>query len=486
MKYWNIISGICLMGLLSIAAQCNKSGNPGSAHQEPPPSTPSPSMDLKADVWMTKADSSVLLKKTNTVSFVTGTVTSGAAITVDSSQLFQDIDGFGYTLTGGSAMLINKMNAKEKADLLLELFGKGEGSIGVSYLRISVGASDLDPAPFSYNDLPSGQTDAEQAGFSIAPDKKDLIPVLKDILVINPAIKILASPWSPPAWMKDNKATKGGSLMPEFYASYALYWVKYIQAMKAEGIPIDALTIQNEPLHPGNNPSMYMTAEQQRDFIKHHLGPALANSGIKTKIILYDHNLDRPDYPISIMNDPEAKKYVDGSAFHLYNGEVGAMTTVHNAHPDKNLYFTEQWTGSNGSFNGDLKWHIKNVIIGTMQNWSRVALEWNLASDPGYHPHTDGGCSMCKGALTINNNAVIRNVAYYIIAHASKFVPAASKRIYSTSIDGIANVAFTTPNGKKVMIALNEAGTDKSVSINFAGKTAVFTIPSNTVATIVW
>ncbi len=256
--------------------------------------------------------------------------------------------------------------------------------------------------------------------------------------------------------------------------------------MKAEGIIIDALTIQNEPLHPGNNPSLLMLADQQRDFIKDALGPAFKAAGIKTKIVLYDHNLDRPDYPVSILNDPEAKKYIDGSAFHLYAGNVSAMSQVYNAHPDKNLYFTEQWTGSTGNFNGDLKWHIKNVVIGTMKNWSRVALEWNLASDPAYQPHTPGGCTQCKGALTINGNQVNRNVGYYIIAHASKFVPDGSRRILSTELDGLSNVAFITPQGKKVLLVLNEQNSEKAFSISFNGKQASCTITANTVATLVW
>ncbi|MGJ7029610.1 glycoside hydrolase family 30 protein [Niabella hirudinis] len=468
MQRRRIFTGIVLIAVLSIYAQHDHSGSPGVL-----------------TVWLTKADSSVLLKKSNTIRFAKN-AEAGAVIEVDPARTFQDIDGFGYTLTGGSALLINRMSALKKDALLKELFGSNAGSIGISYLRVSLGASDLDPEVFSYNDLPAGQTDPQQEKFSIAHDRGNLIPVLKKILAINPKIKILASPWSPPAWMKDNGATRGGSLKPEYGASYARYFVKYIRAMKAEGITIDALTIQNEPLHPGNNPSLLMLAEQQRDFIKNNLGPAFKAAGIPTKIIVYDHNLDRPDYPITILNDPGAKQYIDGSAFHLYAGNVNAMSQVHDAHPDRNLYFTEQWTGSTGSFSGDLKWHIKNVIIGTMRNWSRTALEWNLASDPGYNPHTPGGCTQCKGALTIDGNTVNRNVGYYIIAQASKFVPAGSERIYSSNATGLSNVAFVTPRGNKVLIVLNEQNNDQAFHIRFSGRNATYTIPANAVATMVW
>ena len=436
--------------------------------------------------WITKGDRSVLLQKQSTVFNFAKPVNSNPVIKVDSSQAYQEVDGFGFTLTGGSAWLIHQLPASQRSELLQELFGKKENSIGVSYLRVSIGASDLSREVFSYADVPEGQTDEDLSGFTLAKDEQDLVPVLKEILAINPAIKIMGSPWSPPVWMKDNGKSIGGSLLPEYYQAYANYFVKYVQAMKAHGITIDAITPQNEPLHPGNNPSLLMLPEQQAAFIRTALGPAFQAAGIQTKIIIYDHNLDRPDYPITVLNDQEAKKYIDGSAFHLYAGEVNTMATVRNAHPDKNLYFTEQWTGAKGDFDGDLYWHTRNVIIGTMRNYSKVALEWNLAADPNYDPHTPGGCTECKGALTINNTAVSRNVAYYIIAHASKFVPAGSKRISSNYLPGLDNVAFLTPEGKKVLIVLNDKPGTSNLNIDFKGQHAPVTIPGGSVATFVW
>jgi glucosylceramidase len=286
--------------------------------------------------------------------------------------------------------------------------------------------------------------------------------------------------------MKDNGSTIGGSLQPLYYAVYANYFVKYIQQMQAKGIPINAITIQNEPQHGGNNPSMVMSATQQADFIKNNLGPAFQAAGISTKIIIWDHNCDNPNYPISILNDAAAKPYIDGSAFHLYGGDISALSTVKNTHPDKNLYFTEQWTAGSGSFDGDLKWHIKNVLIGSMRNWSRIALEWNLANDPAYGPHTPGGCTECKGALTITGSAYNRNVAYYIIAHASKFVPAGSVRIYSSFAGNLPNVAFKTAAGKKVLIVLNESASALSFNINYKGKRVVTSLPAGNVGTYIW
>jgi len=256
--------------------------------------------------------------------------------------------------------------------------------------------------------------------------------------------------------------------------------------MKANGITIDAITPQNEPQHGGNNPSLVMSAAQQKDFIKNHLGPAFQAAGITTKIVVWDHNCNRPDYPIEILNDPAAKSFVHGSAFHLYEGDVSALSQVHEAHPDKALYFTEQWTGSNSNFDGDLKWHMKNVIIGTMRNWSQVALEWNLANDPSFGPHTPGGCTQCKGAVTIDGSNATKNVSYYIIGHASKFVPPGSIRIGSTIPGALRNVAFMTPEGKYVLIALNESATLQSFNIHVGDQWITASLQPSTVGTFVW
>lgn len=438
------------------------------------------------EFWLTKSDQSSLLQKQSAkLSFGT-TSNKYPVITVDEKRSFQSIDGFGYTLTGGSAFVINKLNKQEKAKILRELFGTNEHSISISYLRVSLGASDLNDRVFSYNDLGEGETDMNLDRFDLGPDKKDVIPLLRDILQINPRIKILASPWSPPVWMKDNNSTKGGNLQPKYYDVYAQYFVKYIQRMQAEGIRIDAITPQNEPLHPGNNPSLLMTASQQAAFIRDSLGPAFQRAKIKTKIIIYDHNCDRPDYPIDILNDSKARAFIDGSAFHLYRGNITALTTVRNAHPDKNLYFTEQYTPSNGNFGNDLKWHLKNVVIGSTRNWSRTALEWNLANDSAFKPHTIGGCTTCKGALTIENDQITRNVGYYIIAHASKFVPPGSVRIDSNIPGELQNVAFKTPRGKKVLIVENDGKETAAFNINFKNKWATTSLSAGAVATFVW
>lgn len=468
--------------LTSLVAECS----PSSPQPTPTPPTP-PVVTNDVDFWLTKGDQSVLLKKQSTVLGFGTVYNMYPNIEVNDAQTFQTVDGFGYTLTGGSAEVINQLTAVKKQELLQELFGSSENSISISYLRLSIAASDLNSAPFSYDDMPTGQTDANLANFSLAPDMTNLIPVLKAILAINPNIKIMATPWSPPVWMKDNNSFIGGSLQPQYYGVYAQYFVKYIQKMKAEGITIDAICPQNEPLHPGNNPSMLMTASQQAEFIKNNLGPAFQTAGINTKIVIYDHNCDRPDYPIAVLSDTAANPFIDGSAFHLYGGDIGVLSSLHNTFPTKNVYFTEQWTSSEGNFGGDLRWHAKNVVIGSMRNWSKIALEWNLANNSSFGPHTPGGCSQCKGAITINSaDSYVRNVAYYIIAHASKFVPFGSTRIASNLQGNLSNVAFKTPAGKIVLIVVNDGNNAEQFNIKYNGRWITSSLESGAVGTYVW
>ena len=440
----------------------------------------------KAASWITTTDETSKLKKQPDLVFDSDT-NSNQTITVDASQKFQTIEGFGFSLTGGSAQAILKLDKAKREALLQELFSRKDDAVGLSYLRISIGASDLNETVFSYDDMPAGQTDLKLEHFNLGPDLKDVVPVLKEILAINPKIKIMGSPWSPPVWMKDNGSSKGGSLQPKYYQVYAEYFVKYIQAMKAQGIVIDAITPQNEPLHPGNNPSMLMLAEQQADFIGNNLGPAFKAAGIKTKIIVYDHNCNKPEYPLTILKDSKANPFVAGSAFHLYEGDISALTTVHNAFPDKDLYFTEQYTGSGSSFQNDLKWGVKNVVIGSMRNWSKIALSWGLANDENYKPFTPGGCSTCKGALMIDQNQnVKREVGYYLIGHASKFVPEGSVRIGSNIAGNLHNVAFKTPSGQIVLIVENDGASAETFNIKYNQKQITTTLSAGAAATYVW
>ena len=412
--------------------------------------------------------------------------TNVATIEMDASKRFQIIEGFGFALTGGSAALIDQLPEPQKTEILNEIFGKGKNALGVSYIRISIGASDLDAHVFSYNDLKKGETDSLLLKFSLSEDTIHLIPILKKALAINPALQIMASPWSPPTWMKTNGISMGGQLLKKYYATYANYFIKYINAMQKHGINIKAITLQNEPEHGGNNPSLLMDAQEQTDFLANYIGPQFKASNINTQVIIFDHNADHPNYPISVLNDIKAKSFATGTAFHLYLGNESALSEVHNAHPDKKIYFTEQWTGAKGEFGGDLMWHLEHIIVGTINNWSSAVIEWNLAADAKFNPHTPGGCTECKGAFTIQDDAVSRNVSYYIIGQASKYIPVGAQRVASNSnLESIKTTGFILPNGKKANLVVN-TGARQKVKLQEGNKQVIFDMPAKSASTIVW
>ena len=465
------------------------------------------------DAWVTSPDRSSLFQHApEPIPF--GNITSrGSAIVIDRTLQMQSMDGFGFALTGGSAELLVKMNPEARAKILKQIFAQGETNLGVSYLRVSIGASDLNSFVFSYDDLAPGENDPELKKFDLGQDRKDVIPVLKEILGISPEIKILGSPWSAPAWMKTNNNVRGGALKEECYPVYAAYLVKYVQEMKKEGIVIDALTIQNEPLNSKNTPSMQWTLNQQAVFLRDHLYPAFTKAALTTKVILFDHNIDRPDYPLALLSDPVISQFADGSGFHHYGGDMGAMSKVHLARPDKNIYFTEQMiTEKPGSPAINIAASVKRMIVDTTRNWSRNVILWNLAADPNNGPHTNnGGCPMCQGAITIDKDAVSLNIAYYTIAHASKFVRPGSVRIGSTNrgdqtvsltedeerpglkrmavienTQVLPNVAFRTPEGKIVLIVVNDTQSVSSFVVQDQGQSATVKLNPGAVGTYVW
>ncbi|ATL48908.1 glucosylceramidase [Chitinophaga caeni] len=463
---------------------------------------------IKVSAWVTSADRTKLLQQQDGDLFLSNTLRAREMpIVIDDGQAFQQMDGFGYALTGGSAEHLIRMSAPARKKLLKEIFDTNN----VSYLRLTIGASDLNSFVFSYDDLKDGETDVELKHFSLSQDLKDVIPIMKEILSIQPGIKIMASPWSAPAWMKTNGNVRGGALKKEYYGVYAQYFVKYIQAMQQHGIDIGAVTVQNEPLNSRNTPSMQWKYKEQLEFIRDHLGPAFAQANIKSKIILFDHNLDRIDYPLALLNDPKLAQYVDGSGFHNYGGDMGAMSIMHMARPDKNIYFTEQMVIERGGADAplDIVSPVKRLVIGAGRNWSKNLILWNLAADFNNDPHTDnGGCGICQGALSIEGDKVQKNVAYYTIAHVSTFVPSGSWRIASTNTgdptltltedeeqagirratiihntDVLPNVAFRRPDGKVVLVVANDTWNKHAFSIQYHGMYANLRLAPGSVGT---
>lgn len=431
--------------------------------------------------WITSSDQSRLLQQQGTVSFGTNSGTNPSTVTINAGTTYQTMDGFGYTLTEGSCEVISGMAATQQNQLLNDLYNPVTG-LNANVVRISIAASDLSSSSYSYNET-SG--DVNMNNFSLnGPDLTYLIPILKKILVINPNIKILATPWSAPRWMKTNNSWFGGNLQTQYYAAYARYFVKYFAAMQAQGISIWGITPQNEPENPNNEPSMLMNSTEQKNFINQQLGPQMAAAGYgNIKIIAFDHNCDNTAYPIDVLNN---SSYVDGAAFHLYLGNISAMSTVRNA-TNKNVYFTEQYTGSGGSFSGDFGWHMQNVVIGSTNNWAKTVLEWNAANNSSLGPRTPGGCNTCLGAITVNNStSYTRNVAYYIIGQISKFVKPGAVRIGSSSTSGtIQTVSFRNPDGSIALVVYN-SGSANTIKVVSGSSAFNYSVPASSAVTFNW
>jgi glucosylceramidase len=471
-----------------------------TAAVQQPAVLPSAAQQLPVQEWLTTQDGSSLLKQQTSIAWQPVSSATGDAIRVDDSTRYQRIAGFGQALTGGSAVLLMKMSATARHALLQELFGDGPADIHMTYLRISVGSSDMNAYAFTYDDTPGGESDAKLQHFSLGPDAVTVVPVLQEILRIQPGISIMASPWSAPEWMKDNQSLKGGSLKRPYYATYAQYLVRYLETMQQYGIHITSLTPQNEPENANNLPSMLFSSSDEAAFIGEYLGPALAKAGVHTAIFAYDHNCDDPGYAEAVLRDRKAAPYVAGSAFHLYEGTTAALSKVHDAFPQKAIYLTEQMVIPDAHHPDDhsIARPESRVVIGALRNWSSAVMLWNLAADPQAGPHTgNGGCPVCVGALTLAGNSVTRRTAYYTVAQVSKFVPPGSFRVSSLRVsslrsdsaqeqDTLASVAFITPQGGHVVIVSDTGAAARLVTILSGGQQMQSELAGMAVATFVW
>jgi len=455
----------------------------------PPPKQTGPDVH----VVLTTGDQTKLLAPQSTVSFQQGETRNALVITVDATNLYQQFDGVGGSLTDSSAWLIrNKLDAGQQSALMQELFSPSAG-IGVGFLRQPMGASDFAVnGNYSYDDMPTGQTDPTLTNFSISHDTAYIIPLLAQARTINPTLKIVALPWSPPAWMKTNGSMNGGNMITADFPSFAQYFVRFLQAYQQQGIPIYAISVQNEPLNSTNSyPSELLTAADQSDFIANHLGPALNIAGLtETRIFGYEHNWDNTDYPDTILGSA-AGDFVAGTAFHCYAGDVSAQSTVQTAYPGKGLWFTE-CSGTVGSnFAGDLVWNSENLLIGATRNWARSVSLWNLALDQDSGPK-NGGCSNCRGVVTIDTtttpSTITRNVEYYVLGHLGKFVVPGAVRIASNTFGAgsIEDVAFQNPDGSIVLFVLNSSSITQAFTLNWQSKTLNYSLPAQSIATFEW
>ena len=474
-------------GVLFFAFACARTSS-----APPPPTSVS---DRRVEVYVTAGDKSKLLERQTDLRIGTAPATMGTTATtlrVVPTVRLQEMVGFGASLTDASAWVIqNELTDAQRDSLLQDLFGPEPGA-GFSFVRLDMGASDFSQRHYSYDDVPAGQTDPGLEHFSIDADRAETIPILKRARAINPGLRVMASPWSAPAWMKTSGSMIKGTLRPEAYAAFAEYFRRFIQAYDMEGIPIFAITVQNEPHHePGDYPGMRLDPPERARFIGQHLGPLFARFGITTRILDWDHNWDEPNSPLAVLSNSMARQYVSGVAWHCYAGDVTAQSVVKDRHPDKDVYFTECSGGAWApNFADNLVWTVKHLIIGSTRMFARGVLMWNLALDENHGPHS-GGCGNCRGVVTIDSRsgAVTRNEEYYAFAHASRFVRPGARRIMSTSpVDSLESVAFqNSDDGSIALIVLNPTTVPRRFIMRGEdGRAFAYTMPARAVATFRW
>ncbi len=435
------------------------------------------------------------------LSFSTKDNMSPRSIYLDASETYQEIDGFGAAITGSTAYNLLKMTAADRDKFLRETFSVTEG-YGMNYIRICIGCSDFSLSEYTCCDKPGIEN------FALTDEEtRYVIPVLKEILAINPDVRIIASPWTAPRWMKVNNLTDrkptdswtGGQLNPDYYQDYAEYFVKWIQAFSQNGITIHALTLQNEPLNRANSASMFMGWEEQRDFVKTAVGPKFAAAGIKAKIYAYDHNYnydnvgDQKSYPVKIYGDAEASKYIAGAAFHNYGGNREELNTVHAAYPGKELLFTES-TAGDWNDGANLSTHLvedmNELCIGTVTNWCRGSIIWNLMLDAQRGPNRPGGCTDGFGAVDISDDfkTIRRNSFYYIMCHMSAVAKTGARRIATSGLrdSDLSYVAFRNPDNSYGFVISNKGSETKTFTVDDGTHHFSASVPAKGVASFRW
>lgn len=476
--------------------------------RDPAPHAPPPvGQAIEVDVHQTAAQSGDPLRRSS-ADVAPAVATDDLDIAVDLGATQQVVRGFGAAMTHSSAELLAMMPDDARHDLLLELFSP-DGPVRLSTLRVPVGASDFIPGqPFTFDDVGEGETDWELDRFDLAPDREHLLPILQQVMAINPDLSIIASPWSPPAWLKTSRSLEGGRLLDEdrAYATYAEYLVRFVEGYEEAGVRVQYLTVQNEPQfrHPDGYPGTDMPYWQAAKLID-QLGPRLRQRGLATEILGFDHNWELSpgdaastpagedpafQYATDLLRS-DASEWIAGTAFHCYYGDPAAMSRLWEQFPDQQLWVTE-CSGSHAAdtppdqvFADSLAWQSEHLMIASLRNRASAVLTWNLALDPTGGPH-HGGCSTCTGVVTIGGDAsVIRNAEYAVLAHVARFVPVGSTRVDSTLSD-LPNVAFRTPTGRTVVVIWNPSDASRPTVVGDGQATVHVEVAARSLATVSW
>lgn len=469
---------------------------PGAALIALPPLLPTPAptplpgspTGQTVEAWLTTTDQQSLLKAQSPIALYPSVGTANA-IQVDPNVRYQNIEGFGASITDATAYLIqHALGPTQRAKLMTDLFGATGNHFGMT--RVTLGASDFSSTHYSYDDLPAGQADPELRSFSIAPAQTDVLPTLRAARALNPELKVMGTPWSPPGWMKTTKSLIGGTLAADSYHVFGAYLARTAKAFADAGVPLDYMSMQNEPAYAATDyPGMLLTPEQRADLLANHVGPQLAAAAPNTRLLELDHNWDLNPQALQVLSDPSAAQYAKGVAFHCYGGDVSQQSIVHDRFPDKEVFFTE-CVGSATALNwgANLGYDMRNLIIGATRNWARGVIFFNAALDTTSGPHK-GGCLTCTGVVTVEplTGTYSKNVQYYSLGHLSRYVQRGAVRIGSTEVvDTVLSVAFANPDGTLVLVAYNPDGIDHDPIVTSPAGSFKFHLPAGAAVTFRW
>lgn len=474
-----LVRGLAAMALACWLAACSTAGGPPAVVRAPG----------TVAVWASSADAARRLERQADLALTAAGPAQPAEVTVDPARPEQEIVGYGAAMTDASAHLLQTRLTPAGRDALIgELFGPG--GLGLNFLRVPIGASDFSMEHYSLDDTAAGSIDPDLTRFSMARPQQEQIPALLAARKVNSGLVLMASPWSAPGWMKDSGSLIKGRLLPQYYDAFARYFARYLDAMDGAGLPVRYISVQNEPaFEPADYPGMRFAAADRARFVAGHLGPALAARRKPVGILEWDHNWDKPEEPLAVLADPQARAYVSGVAWHCYAGNPAVMDQVHRAWPDKEVFFSE-CSGGNWApdWGGSLGWMTDNLIIAPTRAGSKGTILWNLALDENHGPHR-GGCGDCRGVVTIDSRtgAVTRNVEYYVLGHASRFVRPGARRIASEGgPSGLTHTAFRNPDGSLVLLAHNASTAALRLDVRSSGRAFSLTMPAGEVMTVVW
>lgn len=449
-------------------------------------------VDGYANVLVTTGDGAKLLSVEPRVPIANGPGAAAVVVDIDRSARYQSMAGVGAAMTDSSAWVLStRLNDVTRTQVINDLFGRRGANLSV--VRVPLSSTDFSLDDFTYDDIELPGEDPDLTAFSLAREEQQRFPLLRAALAVNPDLTLIGSAWTAPGWMKsgasaDRLGVVGGTLADGMTEVYSRYLRRVVDGYADAGVPLALLTVQNEPAHETDNYAGMVLSPQQEADLAIELADGLQADGSSTELLVHDHNWNGAPRALDVLARVAGTPRIAGSAFHCYSGNPSAQSTVHNAYPDLDIHFTEcTGTESSGTFESNLLWNARVLLVDSVRNWSRSVVLWNLALDERSGPRV-GGCRNCRGVLTIHPDGhVTRNEEFYALAQFGRGVDVGATRIGSSSATGgVHNVVFENPDGSTVAFLVSTASQPVDVAVTDGDRSVAVTLPARSVVTLRW